>query len=26
VEQERNYHRRAARDAGVRHWKYFWFD
>jgi hypothetical protein len=26
VEQERNYHRRAARDAGVPHWKYFWFD
>lgn len=26
VEQERRYHARAARDAGVRHWKYFWFD
>jgi len=26
VEAERNYHARAARDAGVRHWKYFWFD
>lgn len=26
VEQERSFHGRAARDAGVPHWKYFWFD
>ncbi|MFN0205480.1 MAG: hypothetical protein ACKVS6_04110 [Planctomycetota bacterium] len=26
VDRERNFHARAARDAGVRHWKYFWFD
>jgi hypothetical protein len=26
VEGERAFHARAARDAGVRHWKYFWFD
>lgn len=26
VEQERRFHARAARDAGVPHWKYFWFD
>jgi hypothetical protein len=26
VEQERWFHARAARDAGVLRWKYFWFD
>lgn len=26
VEQERQFHARAARDAGVSRWKYFWFD
>jgi hypothetical protein len=26
VAQERAFHARAARDAGARHWKYFWFD
>ena len=26
VDRERTFHARAARDAGVRHWKYFWFD
>jgi len=26
VEQERRFHARAARDAGVLRWKYFWFD
>ncbi len=26
VEQERRFHARAARDVGVLHWKYFWFD
>jgi hypothetical protein len=26
VERERAFHARAARDAGVPHWKYFWFD
>jgi hypothetical protein len=26
VARERDFHARAARDAGVRHWKYFWFD
>lgn len=26
VERERGFHARAARDAGVLHWKYFWFD
>jgi hypothetical protein len=26
VDRERAFHGRAARDAGVRHWKYFWFD
>lgn len=26
VDDERRYHARAARDAGVAHWKYFWFD
>jgi hypothetical protein len=26
VDRERSYHARAAHDAGVPHWKYFWFD
>jgi hypothetical protein len=26
VARERGFHARAARDAGVAHWKYFWFD
>ena len=26
VDRERNFHARAARDTGVPHWKYFWFD
>lgn len=26
VDRERNFHGRAARDAGVRHLKYVWFD
>ena len=26
VDREQRFHARAARDAGVRHWKYFWFD
>lgn len=26
VEGERRFHATAARDAGVPHWKYFWFD
>lgn len=26
VDRERRFHTRAARDAGVSHWKYFWFD
>lgn len=26
VEGERAYHARSARDAGVRNWRYFWFD
>ena len=26
VEAERAFHARAAHDAGVLHWKYFWFD
>jgi len=26
VDRERNFHARAARGAGVPHWKYFWFD
>ena len=26
VEGERNFHARRARDTGVPHWKYFWFD
>lgn len=26
VEGERNFHASRARDAGVRHWKYFWID
>jgi hypothetical protein len=26
VERERAFHARAARDAGARHWRYFWFD
>lgn len=26
VERERGFHARAARDTGIPHWKYFWFD
>ena len=26
VDRERSFHARAARDTGVPHWKYFWFD
>jgi hypothetical protein len=26
VDRERQFHARAARDAGAPHWKYFWFD
>ena len=26
IDDERRFHARAARDAGVAHWKYFWFD
>lgn len=26
VEGERSFHASRARDAGIRHWKYFWFD
>lgn len=26
VDEERQFHARAARDAGPPHWKYFWFD
>jgi hypothetical protein len=26
LNRERRFHARAAHDAGVPHWKYFWFD